>query len=237
MNATDLYLTGSAEKPRLHRHTCKRVVTGLAKTVADVLKAGDGDLYNVSKATPASCCKPRAEIVQEANDMATAMIEAQLEPTEDPSDDSEENVVELFEPEPITVTLQPGEAVVSAGDSDAPIETTVWVRYLASKGPRYHWRSMKKAGVALATELGATEVHVNSAQFAIGVTAPTPHLAKQIADQLADAWFATALKLKDFRKTDAYVALPEKGSKWSTSERYRAEEEFISEAIAHIALL
>src|SRR5690606_41864708 len=84
INPQDLLVTTAKDGvKRLHRPTCKRVAEGSPKVSALV---EDGKVGGLARATAATCCKPSAELVDAAQELAAEEFAARLAGVESDSE-------------------------------------------------------------------------------------------------------------------------------------------------------
>src|SRR5690606_33198187 len=108
INPQDLLVTTAKDGvKRLHRPTCKRVAEG-SPTVSALVE--DGKVGGLARATAATCCKPSAELVDAAQELAAEEFAARLAGWESDS----EAVVEA--------EAQDDEAAAEADPADDPAE-------------------------------------------------------------------------------------------------------------------
>ena len=263
INPQDLLVTTAKDGvKRLHRPTCKRVAEGSPKVSALV---EDGKVGGLARATAATCCKPSAELVDAAQELAAeefaarlagwesdseAVVEADAEAQDDEAAAEADPVGDPAEPAeiPVATVEAPAEALVHAAESletaaaevkhaaevvatPAPAKDTRPAKsvYLdKSKAPRYHWKVLGREVAPLIAEAFEVDAKPVMASYSVELRSEDAEALEQASTFLAGLWASAAAAVKTYRKSDAdYAALPPKGTKWSTSERFLAEQAFL----------
>lgn len=263
INPQDLLVTTAKDGvKRLHRPTCKRVAEGSPKVSALV---EDGKVGGLARATAATCCKPSADLVDAAQELAAeefaarisgweAEAETELVEADAEAQDDEATAEVLAEEEPelvetVVATVEaPAEALVHAAESleaaaaevkhaaeavatPAPEKDTRPAKsvYLdKSKAPRYHWKVLGREVAPMIAEAFEVDAKPVMASYSVELRSEDAEVLEQASVFLAGLWASAAAAVKTYRKTDAdYAALPPKGTKWSTSERFLAEQAFL----------
>lgn len=181
------------------------------------------------------------------DDEATAEVLMDEDGVTPVDEDTEGDHPELAETVVATVEA-PAEALVHAAESleaaaaevkhaaeavaaPAPEKDTRPVKpvYLdKSKAPRYHWKVLGREVAPLIAEAFEVDAKPVMASYSVELRSEDAEVLEQAAVFLAGLWASAAAAVKTYRKTDAdYAALPPKGTKWSTSERFLAEQKFL----------
>ena len=285
INPQDLLVTTAKDGvKRLHRPTCKRVAEG-SPTVSVLVE--DGKVGGLARATAATCCKPSADLVDAAQELAAeefaarisgweAEAETELVEADAEAQDDEAAAEVLAETAPARATSEeawgaaswagateeepelvetvvatveaPAEALVHAAESleaaaaevkhaaeavatPAPEKDTRPAKsvYLdKSKAPRYHWKVLGREVAPMIAEAFEVDAKPVMASYSVELRSEDAEVLEQASVFLAGLWASAAAAVKTYRKTDAdYAALPPKGTKWSTSERFLAEQAFL----------
>lgn len=223
MSVTDFAAATNSEIIRIHRATCKKLPL---HTISLEQFLSTGSTEGIRDAVPATCCKPKAAMVyvEEAlNDdiAAPSPVEAERQAELGVDDRSEEQV----EHEVQTASLETGYADELAAEKAGEITRVVHAQFT---GPKYLWRAAGKLALRVLADEPITSAKVNADQT-VSIETADWSAATDLVNEVEQTWTEAVAAFKVWRKTDkAYKALPPRGSAWSTSERFRAEESFIA---------